>query len=133
MKQKKLKRIGRKILVGASSSILAGMLLMGTAGNAYAETAAEQSITPVGFEQTAEKTGMHMMHRWNSDAKAGNLAVQLGLDRQKIKQEIKSGKTMKQVLQDHGIVPGQIQKALKTAKKEVKQSRKLHKMYTDFL
>ncbi len=110
---KRLGKMGKKFLVGASSSIVAGMLLVGTTGHVFADT---NDQTPAPYEQTAGGSGMHMMHRWNSHTKAGNLAVQLGLDPQEVKAEIKSGKSVKQILQDHGIVPGQIQAALKTAK-----------------
>ena len=116
MSKKKLRKLGKKLLVGASSSIVAGLLIAGTATNVFADTTDYSPNTT--YEQSAGETGMHMMHRWNSGAKAGGLAVQLGLDKQKIKQEIKSGKTLKQVLQDNGIVPGQLQKAFSSKKQK---------------
>ncbi len=118
MTKKKFTKFGKKILVGASSSIVAGMLLMGSTGQVLADT---NEQAPIAYEQQAPHVGMHMMHRWNSHTKAGNLAVQLGLDPAEVKAEIKSGKTLKQILQDHGIVPGQIQAALKTARKHRKK------------
>jgi hypothetical protein len=115
MSNKKLRKIGKKLLVGASSSIVAGLLIAGTASNVFADTTDYSPNTT--YEQSTGQTGMHMMHRWNSHTKAGGLAVQLGLDKEKIKQEIKSGKTMKQILQEHGIVPGQLQKAFQSENK----------------
>ncbi len=115
MSKKKLRRLGKKLLVGASSSIVAGLLIAGTATNVFADTT--EHVPNTAYEQSAGEMGMHMMHRWNSDTKARGLAMQLGLDKEKIKQEIKSGKTMKQILQEHGIVPGQLQKALESGKK----------------
>lgn len=108
--------MGKKFLVGASSSIVAGMLIVGTTGTAFADTVDYSTPTPA-YTQNAGRAGMHMMRRWNSDTKAANLAVQLGLDPTDVKAEIKSGKTLKQVLQDHGIVPGQLQKAFEIKKK----------------
>ena|SRR3989338_4947386 len=115
MSKKKLRKLGKRLLVGASSSIVAGLLIAGTASNVFADTTDYSPSST--YEQNAGETGMHMMHRWNSDTKAGTLAVQLGLNKEKIKQEIKSGKTVKQILQEHGIVPGQLQKALESGKK----------------
>ena len=111
-KYRRIKKIGEKIWLGASTSIVTGMLLVGS-NTVYADTS---DYSPGNYTENPAKTGMHMMHSWNSTAKAGLLAVQLGLDKNKIKQEIKSGKTVKQVLQEHGIVPGQIQQALKSKK-----------------
>lgn len=113
---KKYKKFGKRILVGASSSIVAGLLIVG-ANPAFADTTAD--YVPATFEQSTgdPHTGMHMMRSWNSDAKVGKLALQLGLDPEEVKQEIKSGKTVKQILQDNGIVPGQLQKAFSSNKK----------------
>lgn len=113
--QKKFgKGIGKRILVGASSSIVAGLMIVG-ANPAFADTTAD--YVPASFEQSTGGLGMHMMRSWNSDAKAGKLALQLGLDPEEVKQEIKSGKTLKQILQDNGIVPGQLQKAFSSNRK----------------
>jgi hypothetical protein len=116
MSNKKLRKMGKKLLVGASSSIVAGLLIAGTATNVFADTT-DYAPQATAYEQSTGQTGMHMMHRWNSGTKAAGLAVQLGLDKQKIKQEIKSGKSMKQILQEHGIVPGQLQKAFDSSNK----------------
>lgn len=125
MSKKKLRRIGKKLLVGASSSIVAGLLIVGTTGGVYADTIDSPSQDS-SYEQSAGQAGMHMMHRWNSHTKAGGLAAQLGLDKEQIKQEIRSGKTMKQILQEHGIVPGQLQKAFDSeSKPKWKKGRKI--------
>jgi hypothetical protein len=114
--RKQFEKMGKRFLVGASSSIVAGMLIMGSASNLYADTIDTPINNTQSYSQNA-KSGMHMMHRWNSHTKAGGLAAQLGLDPATVKAELKSGKTMKQILQDNGIVPGQLQKAFDSAKK----------------
>ena len=113
-KYDKYRKIQRTIIAGASSGIVAGMLLMGTASTALAE-ATDLSV-PAYTENTAK--GMHLMHRWNSTKKASSLGVHLGLDRAKVKQELKSGKTLKQILQENGIVPDQLQKAFENSGKK---------------
>ncbi|MES2213431.1 MAG: hypothetical protein V4473_01150 [Patescibacteria group bacterium] len=106
MKYKRYNKVKKRILLGASSGILAGMMWMGS-GTAYADTQDYSSPT----EQVSAPTGMHLMHSWNSTAKVGKLATSLGLDRGMVKKELKSGKTLKQILQEHGIVPDQLDKA----------------------
>ena len=107
----------KTIMAGASTGIVAGMILMGTAGSALADTS-DHSIPSYAYAKETRATGMHMMHRWNSNTKAGTLAGHLGLDPNLIKQELKSGKTLKQVLQENGIVPGQLQKAFESSGKK---------------
>lgn len=114
MKQNKYRRVKKTLIAGASSGIVAGMIIMGVSGNtAFAQT---QENSPPAFTQDANIKGMHMMRRWNSPAKAGSLAGSLGLDKAEISQELKAGKTMKQILQEHDIVPGEIQKAFEAKK-----------------
>jgi hypothetical protein len=100
----------KKVLwAGASTSVLAGMFLVG-GGAVIADTIDQPQVAQVSKTQD----GMHMMHRWNSEAKAGALAVQLGLSKNDVKRALKSGKPLKQILQENGIVPGQLQKAFES-------------------
>ena len=105
----------KTILAGASTGIMAGMIFMGTANTAFAESF---DSTPTAYTQNTTITGMHMMHRWNGAAKAGSLGAHLGIDPNLVKQELKSGKTLKQILQENGIVPGQLQKAFESSGKK---------------
>lgn len=107
MKDKRYKRVGKAIIAGASSGIVAGMILMGTSNTVLAETSDFALPT---YTQNTSYTGMHFMHRWNSPGKAGSLAGGFGLDKKIVKQELKSGKTMKQILQENGIVVEQSKK-----------------------
>ncbi|MEQ1561255.1 MAG: hypothetical protein ABL899_00870 [Nitrospira sp.] len=116
MKNKKYKKLKRAIFAGASSSIVAGMLLVGSS-TVFAETSdfAESSVP--AYTQSTTDSGMHLMRRWNSTAKINSLANSLGLDPDEVKQELKSGKPLKQILQENGIVPNQLQKAFEGKKK----------------
>ena len=100
MKDKRYKRVKKVIIAGASSGIMAGMLLMGVSNVALAETA---DISTPGYSQSTNDTGMHMMRRWNTPKGQTAIAGGLGLSRAQIRQELKSGKTMKQIMQEHGI------------------------------
>ncbi len=102
-------RMKKALFAGASSGIVAGMLLVGSS-TVFADTTADYSVP--AYTQNASATGMHMMHRWNSTTKINALANHLGLNTDEVNQELKSGKTLKQILQENGIVPGQLQKAL---------------------
>lgn len=118
-KQSKYGKVKKTLIAGASTGIVATMLLLG--GNvALAETVDQAQQTSVS--KTSQ--GMHMMHRWNSNTKASTLASQLGINKDVIKQELQSGKTLKQVLQEHGIVPGQLQKAFGSKNKKNYQFNK---------
>lgn len=97
----------KAIIAGASTGIVAGMILMG--GNTALAESAE--LTNPFYAQSTSATGMHMMHRFNSLPKINSLAADLGLDPVLVREEINSGKTLKQVMQDHGIVLSQIDKA----------------------
>lgn len=119
MKNKKYKRMKKALMVGASSGIVAGMFLVGSS-TVFADTTADYSVP--AYTQNTSPTGMHMMRRWNGKAKVSALANQLGLDLSAVSHELKSGKTLKQILQENGIVPGQLQKAL-TSKKSARSWR----------
>ena len=118
MKNRKYyKKMKKTLIAGASSSIVAGMLFV-SGNTALAET--ETQITPP-YAQNTSLNGMHMMRRWNSPAKVNALAGSLGLDAGEVTSELKSGKNFKQILQDNGIVPGQLQKALNVKKGAAKK------------
>ena len=108
----KYKRIKKTIIAGASSGIVAGMILMGTSSTVLAEMV--DSSTPAYSQATP--TGMHMMRRWNSPGKINSLVGSLGLNTDEIKQELKLGKNLKQILQENGIVPGELHKAFASKK-----------------
>ena len=104
----KYRRVKRTLIAGAGTGIMAGMLLMGVSNTALAETL---DYSAPAYTQNATTTGMHMMRRWNSAKKVSGLAKHLGLDPATVTAELKSGKTVKQILQENGIVPGQLGKA----------------------
>ena len=101
----------RAIAASAGGGIMAGMLIIGS-GNARAEVMNSSVIN-----RNATISGMNHMHRWNSQAKINSLVNSLGLDSDKIKNELKEGKNLKQILQDNGIVPEHLEKAFNTGKK----------------
>ena len=107
----------KTLLTGASTGIVAGMLIMGTANTALAENS--EYLMPA-YTQDSPATGMHIMHRWNSSAKINSLAASLGIDKIQINEELKSRKSLKQILQDNGIVPFQLQKAFENKRKNNK-------------
>ena len=88
----------------ARGSILTGMIVMG-AGTAFAQTPSDY-VPPVQTSRNA--SGMHTMHRFKSQAKIQAVVSGLGLSRSTIKEELKSGKTIKQILQEHGITMDQL-------------------------
>lgn len=106
MKEKRYKRVKKAIIAGASSGIVAGMILMGSGNTAYADTT---EVFVPAYTESTNPAGMHMMHKWNSLGRAGNIATGFGLDKDFVKSELKSGKTMKQILQENGIVLNDIQ------------------------
>ena len=107
----KYKRMKKVLIASAGTSIMAGMLLMGVGHTALAETL---DYSAPAYTQNSTTTGMHMMRRWNSGRKVSGLAKHLGLDSSLVTAELKSGKTVKQILQEHGIVPGQLGKAFES-------------------
>ncbi len=119
-KHNRYKNMKNALVASASGGIMAGMLIVGS-GTAFAET---QDLTSPSYTQNTSITGMHMMRRWNSPSKVSALANHLGLDPDTIREEIKSGKSVKQILQDNGIVPEQLEKAFKNSKKGMRQINK---------
>ena len=118
-KYDKFIKVKKAIVASASGGIMAGILIA-SAGNVYAET-----VDSPSFSYSSNVSGMHLMHKWNSPAKINSLAGHLGLDSEKIKAELKDGKTLKQILQENGIAPEQLGKAFTTNKKS--QAKRLMK------
>ena len=110
-KIKKYGKFGKKMLVGASSGIIAGMFLMGV-GTPYRTDAAEfAEYSAPAYSQNSGANGMHTMRRWNSKAKINSLVNTLGLDQTKIQAELKAGKNLKQILAENGVETTELQKA----------------------
>ncbi len=110
----KYKRMKKALWAGASSGIVAGMILMGSGNTALAETS---DLSIPSYTEATGASGVHMMRRLGGGGKkAGALAGTLGLDKEEVKKELFSGKTMKQILQEHGIVPGELEKAFEGRK-----------------
>ena len=107
MKNKKYAKIKEKFLFGATSSIIAGVLFVG-ANTAFADVL--EHVRPTKIERTSP---MHLMRRWNSVPKINALATQLGLDVGQVREELKSGKTLKQILQENGVDIKELHKAFK--------------------
>ncbi len=113
MKNKRYKRVKKAILAGASSGIVAGMLIMSAGNTALAETYSDKA--PAYTQSTAD-SGMHMMRRWNTQSRAGAIALQLGLDPELVQSELKQGKTMKQILQENGLSPNDVHRIFENRK-----------------
>lgn len=124
-KIKKYGKFGKKMLVGASSGIIAGMFLMGVSTPYIAEASDFSEYSGSSYSHTTHENGMHMMRRWNSKSKINSLTNSLGLDKEKIQAELKSGKTLKQVLQENGIETTELQKAFE--KKHSKSKNRVWK------
>jgi hypothetical protein len=118
MKNNKYKRLKKVIWSGASSGVVTGLIIMGVASPALAETS-ENSVPT--YTQNTQVSPMHMMRRWNSPSKAMSLATSLGLDPVQVSSELKSGKNLKQILQENGIVPDQLHKAFGSKKSHNKR------------
>lgn len=103
------KKIKNRLIPLAGGSIMAGIMLLG-GSTVFADTIDSQ--VPA-YTQKIIPAGMHMMRRWNSSVKVGTLANALGLDSNQIKQELKSGKSLKQILLENGITPEELQIAFK--------------------
>lgn len=110
MKDKRYKRMKRAILAGASSGIVAGMIFMASTSTAFADTV---DANVPSFIQNTSDSGVHMMRRWKSGKGVKSIAKSLGLSREKIKEELRSGKTMKQIMQENGIDPAEVSRGLK--------------------
>ncbi len=103
----------KTLWAGASGGLVAGMIWVGGANTALAEA----TDAPIAaYSQSGTEKGMHMMHKWNSPRKAGALASDLGLDKAKIRRDMRNGKTAKQILQEHGFDPKEVQRALEKRK-----------------
>ncbi len=99
MKNNKYKKIKNVIWAGASTGVVTGLILMGT-NVALAETV---DSLPTFTQEIKVSSPMHMMRHWNSPKKASALATSFGLDPAEVAYELKSGKGMKQILQENGI------------------------------
>ncbi len=104
---KKYSKMRKMIWEGARTGVLTSMIL---AGAALGGRSALAAVNPEYVASVTAKnaSGMHLTHRFNSPTKAATLAVQLGLDPQMVKSEMQSGKTLKQILLDHGITMNQL-------------------------
>ncbi|MSU45189.1 MAG: hypothetical protein EXS47_00975 [Candidatus Zambryskibacteria bacterium] len=115
-------KFGKKMLVGASSGIITGMFLMGVGTSYVVEVAEFSEYSASSYSQNTAENGMHLMRRWNSKAKINSLTGSLGLDTKSVQTELKSGKTLKQVLQENGIETSNLHKTLE--KKRGKSNNK---------
>ncbi len=113
-----MKKIKKRFLAGASSSILASMLLF-SSGHVYADTIE----APIPAYTSRQESGMHMMHRFNSVTKINSLALQLGLNPEDVRAELSRGKSVKELLLDKGITGTELEKAF-YVKSQVKKSKK---------
>ncbi|MFZ2522261.1 MAG: hypothetical protein WAX44_00235 [Minisyncoccia bacterium] len=118
-KYSKYLRMRKAVIASASGSLMAGMLLVG-AGNVYAE-----SLDALSLVNKTELSGMHLMHKWDSVTRVSSIASRIGLDPEVLRKEIRSGKTMKQILQENGITPKDLGVALGSNKKS--QMKRLYK------
>jgi hypothetical protein len=109
----------KRLIPLASSSILAGMMILG-GSTVYADTI-DSPVT--AYTQNSSPNGMHMMRRWNSNVKIEALASNLGLNSDEIKQELKSGKTLKQILLENGIVPNELHQAFSLNKRNLRTGK----------
>ena len=112
------KRLKKVIWAGASSGVVTGMIIMGVASPAIAE--AVESPVP-SYTQNTRVSPMHMMRRWNSHSKALSLATNLGLNPLDVQNVLKSGKNLKQILQENGIEPAELHKAFTNKKSQNKR------------
>ncbi len=104
---KNLSKMRKMVWEGARTGVLTSMILAGAAlGGRSALAMANPEYTSA--VSTKNASGMHLTHRFNSSTKAVSLAVSLGLDAQAVKTELKSGKTIKQILQENGITMDQL-------------------------
>ncbi len=94
------KRLKKVLFASASGGVVTGMIVLGVASPASAQTVGSGTAV---YTKNVGVSPMHMMRRWNSPSKAGSIADSFGLDRGKIVSELKSGKNMKQILQENGI------------------------------
>ncbi len=121
MKNNKYKKFKKAIWAGASTGVVTGLILMGTTNAALADTVDNVNSSVPTFNKEIKVSPMHMMGHWKSAKRAGNLATSLGLDPNEVKTELKSGKGLKQILQEHGIVPQELEKAFVGRKSQAKR------------
>ncbi len=107
-KKNRYKRIKESFIVGASSGLMAGMIFIGSANTVLAEGV---DLNTPGYSEGVSSTGMHVMHKWNSKARINALTNNLGLDPAYVNEELKSGKNIKQILQESGVDTTQLDKA----------------------
>ncbi len=110
MKNKKInryKQIKDRVIAGAGGGLVAGMIFMGSANTVLADT-----ISYRNQPKQSASTGMHVMRRWNSRSKIDGLVNMLGLDQNIVQDELKSGKSIKQILLDNGLDTGSLDQAL---------------------
>ena len=105
MKDKRYKRVKKAIIAGASTGIVAGLILMGYSNTALADTT---DLSIPAYTQSTSDTGVHVMRKWNTPKGLNALAGMLGLDRDEIRNELKSGKTIKQIMQEYGVNPSDL-------------------------
>lgn len=111
---KRIKKMKKRFIAGASGGMLASMLFMGTPA-LYAETVSGQFSV-----QTQSQVEVN--HRWNSGKNATIFANQLGLSRSEMNRQLKSGKTIKQVLQEKGVDTTVVGKTFSTHKNRAKRA-----------
>jgi len=115
-KIKQYGKLGKKMLVGASTGVIAGMFLMGVSTPYVSDAADFSDYSTSSYSQNTGLSGMHMMRQWNSKSKINSLVSSLGLDKNKVQEELKSGKTLKQILQENGIETYGLQKVSRNNK-----------------
>ena len=109
-KYKKFKKMKEKLWAGASGGLLAGMMLV-SANTAFAQVPLNHRMTEQYTQDiriSGKTSAMHTMRRWNSVSRINSLASQLGITSDEIKAEIKSGKTIKQILLEKGFDTSQL-------------------------
>lgn len=90
----------RRILTGAGSGLVAGLILMGTTNTVLADTT---DLHIPAYTQNVVPKGMHLLHRWSSSRNLNSLAGGLGINKKDLRKEIRSGKSVKQILAEKGI------------------------------
>ena len=100
-----MSKIQKKLISSARRGILASMIFV-YAGTAFAQTTSKEYSRPIEISRNA--SGMHLMHRFNSHTKVKALASGLGLKQNTIKKKLRSGKNIKQIMQDYGITMDQL-------------------------
>lgn len=104
------KKIKDRFIASAGGGLVAGVLFIGGANVALADTVNVPSYTKV-----STTNGMHMMRRWNSRSKINSLATALGLDPEIINDGLNSGKNLKQILYEYGVDTVSLDKAFSAA------------------